>query len=348
MDNPDIEAEDSDNEDYREDWTRTTDDKDSYANKQLRKNIGGLKWKNIDHYPVISTGTGPSVADKDRGGSILSVFEVGHQDGVKLADTALEREEYERKRRASTMGTQSKIEKIENYPQLQKEYLENRQGSVLSAFVKQQQHFDDALVLPEEPPQDRKKSNVGLEGIENYPTLSRKEREEKERARHGSILSAIDDHDHSGEEGAPVENPQSPRAANVKPARPVIENYPTNAHRRTTSTASGLEVPTAEIKTRHGIPVNIKDRRGSVLSLWTENSDDHEFNDDDKDSDKQSSRSSIGSKVESKKARALSGSSAGQDRRGSILSLWTPGKDKEGFDVIHHDDDDHHPAIEEE
>jgi len=88
------------------------------------------------------------------------------------------------------------------------------------------------------------------------------------------------------------------------------------------------------------------------LGLWTDNSDDHEFaaDDEEKDSDRQSSRSSVGSKLDvgkDKKLRTLSGS--GQERRGSILSLWSPGKDKEGQDVMHHgDQDDREHTIEEE
>ncbi|KAL3422391.1 hypothetical protein PVAG01_06547 [Phlyctema vagabunda] len=325
---------DEDPEEYKEDWSKTTNDKDSYASRHLRKNIGGLKWK-IDSYPAVHA-AGPGV-EKDRSGSILGVFEVGHEDGVKLPETAAEREEYERKRRASSLGTQ--IEKIENYPQLQKEYLENRQGSVLSAFNREHQHFDDAIVLPEEPATERRRSNVGIEKIENYPTLSKEDRRDKE-GRHGSILAVFDDHGDSSEE-AVEPKPKERRPSSVS-NRPVIENYPINSHTRTTSNgASGLEVPINDGKNRRGSVTNIKDRRGSVLSLWTDNSDEHEFVTDDKDSDRQSSRSSVGSNRNipgSKKSRALSGS--GQERHGSILSMWAPGKDKDGFDVMHHGEDE--------
>ncbi|TVY22084.1 hypothetical protein LHYA1_G009219 [Lachnellula hyalina] len=42
--------------------------------------------------------------------------------------------------------------------------------------------------------------------------------------------------------------------------------------------------------------------------------------------------------VSKKRTESSTSSSAGTDRRGSILSLWSSGKDKDGKDVLHHDD----------
>ncbi|RDW62301.1 hypothetical protein BP6252_11734 [Coleophoma cylindrospora] len=334
----DEEGEDS----YYEDWNKTTSDKDSFAAQHLRRTIGGLKWNKINNYP--STAPIPS---KERAGSILSAFEVGHQDGVPLVEDPAERAEYERKRRASSSGV-SQLEKIENYPQLQKEYLENRQGSVLSAFTKNNQHFDDAMILPEDPANERRNSTVGIEKIENYPTLSKEEREKRlAEGRHGSILGVFAD-DHEEAANMPNEPKERRSSSNNGPARPVIENYPQNSHKRTMSGASALEVPQV-MNGRRGSTSNAKDRRGSVLSLWTDNSDDHEYaaheyeDVKDKDSDRISNRSSnngTGTKLElpggpQQKGRAYSGT----ERHGSILSMWTPGKHKNGDDVIGHGDD---------
>lgn len=331
-----------DEEDYYEDWSKTTDDRNSFAAQHLRRTIGGVKWNKINKYPSTA-----GMPNKDRSGSILSTFEVGHEDGVPLAEDPAERAEYERKRRASSSGV-TQLEKIENYPQLQKEYLENRQGSVLSAFNKNNQHFDDAMVLPEEPAPERRNSKVGIEKIENYPSLSKEEREKRMAdGRHSSILGVFAD-DHEEAANTPSEPRERRSSSNAGPARPVIENYPTNSHKRTVSGGSSLEVPQLT-NGRRGSVSNAKDRRGSVLSLWTDNSDDHEYAaheyDDvkDKDSDGMSNRSSnngTSTKVElpggpQKKGRAYSGS----ERRGSILSMWSPGKHKDGDDFIGHGDD---------
>jgi len=269
----------------------------------------------------------------------LSVFEIGHQDGQRIPEDPEESREYERKRRLSSSGI-TQLEKIEDYPQLKKQYEEGRLGSVLGVFVKENQHFDDVIVISEDKdkPTERRGSipEPTIEKIENYPTLS-KEQKSKD-GRHGSILAVFaDDQEHLDAADVPTPTPgdQKQRRSSSTNKRPVIENYPENSHKRTTS--ESLEAPA----------MNPKDaRRGSVLSLWTTNSDDHEF-EDVKDSDVQSSRSSTASKLDSpisRKARALS--SSGQERRGSILSMWTPGKDKDGQDVIDHDDDD--AIIEEE
>ncbi|TVY42014.1 hypothetical protein LSUB1_G004079 [Lachnellula subtilissima] len=42
--------------------------------------------------------------------------------------------------------------------------------------------------------------------------------------------------------------------------------------------------------------------------------------------------------VSKKRTESSTSSSGGNDRRGSILSLWSSGKDKDGKDILHHDD----------
>lgn len=95
-------------------------------------------------------------------------------------------------------------------------------------------------------------------------------------------------------------------------------------------------------------------RRGSILSVWSAGKDkkgrdvlahdDHEGSDEDE---------SAIAREESEKAESVNGDpdllkmmnrerrgTGGSDRRGSILSLWSQGKDEKGRPIMMHDDEE--------
>lgn len=97
-------------------------------------------------------------------------------------------------------------------------------------------------------------------------------------------------------------------------------------------------------------------RRGSVLSIWSTGKDKHGrhvlAHDDHEGSDLED-ESAIArddsEKAESEQGdpdilkmlnRDRKGSNAGSDRRGSILSMWSQGKDEKGRSVMLHDDEE--------
>ncbi|OWP00692.1 aminotransferase family protein (LolT) [Marssonina coronariae] len=94
-------------------------------------------------------------------------------------------------------------------------------------------------------------------------------------------------------------------------------------------------------------------RRGSVLSVWRGGKDsrgrdvlvhDGSSGDDEvgsPDADEEAVRSEDGkAEAVGEPGRRGSKSSRGRDRRGSILSLWSNGKDAKGRDVVIHDDEE--------
>ncbi|KAE8454469.1 hypothetical protein EG329_000092 [Mollisiaceae sp. DMI_Dod_QoI] len=97
-------------------------------------------------------------------------------------------------------------------------------------------------------------------------------------------------------------------------------------------------------------------RRGSILSIWSTGKDkhgrdalvhdDHEASDGE---DESAIARDMDEKAESESGdpdllkmlnREKRGSGAGSDRRGSILSLWSQGKDENGRAVMMHDDEE--------
>jgi len=316
LSNPSDEESDTD---YREDWNKVTAERDSFSHQELRRNIGGLQWKNIEGYAKKPKGS------KERAGSILSSFEIGHENGVKIPEDPEERDLYERKRQAA-LAIGDKIEGIENYPQLQKDAQEGRLGSVLSAFTKQNQHFDDAIIIPDERPTERRPSIAAptIGKIENYPTLSK---DSGRSDANGTILSVFkDDHD-DVLAAAEVNIPGSPSEKSIKAGRKGITFSP-----------SSLEAPKIPNSKKVG------ERRGSVLSIWSDRSDAFSSDEegDDLTSISSSGASRRSSKLDPPSAKALRrpSSSSGREHRGSILSLWSNGKDKDGIDTIHHGDED--------
>lgn len=89
-------------------------------------------------------------------------------------------------------------------------------------------------------------------------------------------------------------------------------------------------------------PSRPRDRRGSILSLFKHGKDKdgrdvlHSGDADDWHSNKAATATASSGEIERPSKDEIP-----RDRRGSILSMWTWGKDKSGRDVIHsgHDDD---------
>ncbi|CZR62811.1 uncharacterized protein PAC_12708 [Phialocephala subalpina] len=98
-------------------------------------------------------------------------------------------------------------------------------------------------------------------------------------------------------------------------------------------------------------------RRGSILSVWSAGKDkkgrdvlahdDHEGSDEDEsaiareDSEKAESINgdpALLADMQRRERRGTGGS--GSDRRGSILSLWSQGKDEKGRPIMFHDDEE--------
>ncbi|TVY88180.1 hypothetical protein LAWI1_G008354 [Lachnellula willkommii] len=84
------------------------------------------------------------------------------------------------------------------------------------------------------------------------------------------------------------------------------------------------------------------DRRGSILSLWTSAKDKdgkHVLHHDDHDDDVAIVEDEhVPEKDQT--SPALGPTNPRDTRRGSILSMWKPGKDEKGRPIIHHADED--------
>lgn len=87
-------------------------------------------------------------------------------------------------------------------------------------------------------------------------------------------------------------------------------------------------------------------RRGSVLSVWKSGKDKdgndilvHDGSSEDEDDEEAIKDDKSQDGVELTKTISGTGSK-GQDRRGSILSLWSGGKDANGRAIIMHDDEE--------
>ncbi|TVY31855.1 hypothetical protein LOCC1_G008851 [Lachnellula occidentalis] len=114
-----------------------------------------------------------------------------------------------------------------------------------------------------------------------------------------------------------------------------------NRERRRSSVWNGMDAPGVHKKRADsGASSGAGDRRGSILSLWTSGKDKdgkHIMHHDDHDvavvEDEQVP-------VKGPTSPAISPDAPVRDqRRGSILSMWKPGKDEKGRSIIHHADD---------
>jgi hypothetical protein len=112
-----------------------------------------------------------------------------------------------------------------------------------------------------------------------------------------------------------------------------------NRERRRSSVWAKLEVPKSPTS-----PTNVKNRRGSILSVWSAGKDKHGKDVLIHDGSESDSEKEEEVPLEKTMSATSDGSQGKQnprtDRRGSILSLWSQGKDASGRNVILHDDDE--------
>jgi hypothetical protein len=91
-------------------------------------------------------------------------------------------------------------------------------------------------------------------------------------------------------------------------------------------------------------------RRGSILSVWSTGKDkmgkdvllhdDHEMDKEEVIEPEKEEAEQGDPDLLRMLGREKRGSNAGSDRRGSILSLWSGGKDDNGRAIVHHDDEE--------